>query len=252
VFYGADQAAIHHERFGGLAVAAATDLLDALRDAGLTSGTVVDLGSGSGILAAAVAAAGYDVLGVDLSADMVDLARATAPAARFEVASVHDVDLPRGCVGVSATGEVLNYATDARAGIEALDRLAARVFDALAPGGTFLLDLSGPGRAGPTGKVERFHRYDGWCLGMVATEDARERRLDRAITIFVADRPGPDASWRRTDEHHVVRLYDREEVAGRLGAHGFAVEVTDGYRTPMDLPGTLPGWYVVRATKPLT
>jgi SAM-dependent methyltransferase len=247
VFYGADQAAIHHERFGALAGGAAADLVDALHDAGLTHGTVVDLGCGSGILARAVGEAGYAVVGVDLSADMVELARANAPAATFTVGSIHDVELPHGCVGVTAIGEVLNYATDERAGLEATRRLAERVHDALAPGGVWLLDLSGPGRAGPTGMFKQFHRYDSWCLGMTATEDAEDRRLDREITIFVAER---DGRYRRIEELHVLRLYDREELAATLRDAGFEVEVAGGYRTPVAHPNALPGWYVVRATKP--
>ena len=249
MFYGADQAGIHHERFGGLAAGAAGDLLDALAAAGHTRGTVVDLGCGSGILARAVTDAGYDVVGVDLSVDMVDLARRNAPAATFEVGSIHDVELPDGCVGVTAIGEVLNYGTDERSGFEAVGRLAARVHDALAPGGIFLTDLSGPGRAGPTGIVKQFHRDDVWCLGMIAMESAEKRRLDREITIFVAE---PDGRYRRVDEHHVVHLYDRGEVEARLVAEGFEVEVADGYRTPTSHPNVLPGWYVVRATKSIT
>jgi SAM-dependent methyltransferase len=249
VFYGADQAAIHHERFGGLAVAAAGDLLDALAAAGRTDGTVVDLGSGSGILAREVAEAGFDVVGVDLSADMVELARRTAPAARFDVGSIHDVELPAGCVGITAIGEVLNYGTDERSGLEAVGRLAARIHEALLPGGAWLTDLSGPGRAGPTGVVKQFHRDDTWCLGMTATESPEARRLDREITLFAAE---DDGRYRRIDEHHVLHLYDRHEVAGLLEDVGFEVELADGYRTPASHPNALPGWYVVRATKPIT
>ena len=46
--------------------------------------------------------------------------------------------------------------------------------------------------------------------------------------------------------------YDRGEVEARLVAEGFVVEVADGYRTPTSHPSLLPGWYVVRATKPIT
>jgi SAM-dependent methyltransferase len=249
VFYGTEQAAIHHERFGGLAAAAAADLVEALRAAGQASGTVVDLGCGSGILARALTDAGYDVLGVDLSPEMLELARATAPGARFVLGSVHDVELPGGCVGVTAIGEVLNYATDEAAGLDALGRLAGRVHDALAPGGTWLLDLSGPGRAGPTGLMKQFHRFDTWCLGMIATEAADQRRLDREITIFVTDPALAEGAWRRIDEHHVLHLYERGGVARIVRGAGLEVAVADTYDAPVD---TLPGWYVVRATKPIT
>jgi SAM-dependent methyltransferase len=245
-YYGVAQAAIHHERFGALAAQAAADLLESLAGAGLSSGTVVDLGCGSGILARIVGAAGYAVTGVDISAEMVELARSEAPGAALTVGSVHDAVLPDGCVGVTAIGEVLNYATDDRAGIAALTRLAAGVHAALEAGGTFLLDLSGPGRCGPLGVTEKFHRADRWCLGMTATEDSGARRLDREITIFTER----DGRWDRTDEHHVLHLYEPDEVAARLADIGFEVIVEDGYRTPGGHPAAMPGWYVVRATKP--
>ena len=245
-FYGSAQAGIHHERFGALAAMAASDLLAELRAAGLASGTVVDLGCGSGILARLLVDAAYDVVGIDLSPAMVELARAQAPGARFSVGSVHDAELPAGCVGVVATGEVLCYATDQRAGREALARLAARVRDALAPGGIWLFDVSGPGRAGPTGTAKQFHRADDWCLGMTATEDATTGRLDREITIFT-ERDGSDGRYDRVEEHHVLHLYDPDDLLELLGAAGFDAVVEDGYRTPGTHPGAMPGWYVVRA-----
>lgn len=245
-YYGAAQAAIHHERFGALAAQAAADLLDSLTGAGLATGAVVDLGCGSGILARIVGDAGYEVTGVDISADMVALARTEAPGATLTVGSVHDAELPEGCVGVTAIGEVLNYATDDRAGLDALARLAGRVHAVLVPGGVWLLDLSGPGRGGPEGTVQRFHRADRWCLGMVATEDAHRRQLDREITIFTEH----DGTWHRVDERHVLHLYDPDDVAERLADAGFAVVVEAGYRTPGAHPAAMPGWYVVRASKP--
>jgi 2-polyprenyl-3-methyl-5-hydroxy-6-metoxy-1,4-benzoquinol methylase len=92
-----------------------------LADAGLTVGTVVDLGCGSGIFAAILSEAGYDVRGVDPAPAMVDLARTHAPRATIELGSVHDFELPRA-VAIVALGEVLNYATDSRAGLDARAR----------------------------------------------------------------------------------------------------------------------------------
>ena len=84
-FYGPAQADIHHTAFGDLADGAATRLLAELRDAGHETGTVVDLGCGSGILARRVSDAGYDVVGIDLSAAMVATPR---PHARLSGAAV--------------------------------------------------------------------------------------------------------------------------------------------------------------------
>src|SRR5436190_7756662 len=101
-FYGPEQAGIHHERFGRLAARAADLLLRELASADLRTGTVVDLGCGSGILARRMTDAGYDVLGVDVSAAMLDIARAQAPKARFVEAPLLDAELPPA-VAITAT-----------------------------------------------------------------------------------------------------------------------------------------------------
>ena len=44
----------------------------------------------------------------------------------------------------------------------------------------------------------------------------------------------------------------RDEVVRVLRDAGFEVHVADTYDAPVDLPGSLPGWYVVRATKPIS
>ncbi len=79
-FYGREQAAIHHERFGDLALDAARTLAGLLVSRGLIAGLVTDLGCGSGILASTMSDLGYDVLGIDISPDMLALAAAQRAA----------------------------------------------------------------------------------------------------------------------------------------------------------------------------
>ncbi len=80
--YSADLASIHDAGFGHVAANAAVELLKHLRKSRkrATPGLVVDVGCGSGILAQAVSAAGYDVLGFDYSEAMLAIARRRAPA----------------------------------------------------------------------------------------------------------------------------------------------------------------------------
>ena len=82
-FYARDLATIHDAGFGGFARDAAPGLLRRLRRAGIHDGLVVDLGCGSGIWARALTDAGYDVLGVDQSEAMLEIARRQAPEAQF-------------------------------------------------------------------------------------------------------------------------------------------------------------------------
>src|SRR5262249_1981689 len=78
---------------------------------GLDRGLVIDLGCGSGLLSKPLADAGHDVLGLDLSAAMLALARERVPSGRFVQGSVLTADLP-SCVAVAAVGDGLNYLFD--------------------------------------------------------------------------------------------------------------------------------------------
>ena len=242
-YYGSDQAQIHHTRFGDLAADAAGLLVEQLHDAGFDAGHVTDLGCGSGILAARLIDAGYSVSGIDLSPAMIDLARATAPAGSFTVGPALDAEIPPS-VAVTATGEVLNYATDPRAGLDALAVVATRVFGALEPGGVFLLDLATPGRNLGQNPRHVFHDHDTWTLGMHATETGL--RLDRRIVIMMRD---DDGRYRRVDEHHELVLFDVSEVVTILEAVGCTVETRPAY-TASTASTPAAGWSVFAATKP--
>jgi SAM-dependent methyltransferase len=234
VFYGSAQARIHDERFGALARAAAEMTTQLLGARGITAGRVVDLGCGSGTYANAMLARGFDVVGVDVSPAMVELARAAAPGARIEVGSVHDFAIPPA-VAVTAQGEVLNYATDARAGLDALRAVATRAKSALDSNGVFVFDVSTPGR----GTYERFHDAGDWSLGMHSVE--HNGTLTREIVIYTCN---ADGTFARVDERHELRLYEPIDVVAALEAAGLAVAVRDTYDT---LP-PLPGWKVFIAS----
>lgn len=251
-FYGPELARIHHARFGELARSAAGYLITELAASGQRSGIVADLGCGSGILAGLVQDAGYQVLGIDISAGMIELARRQAPGADLRVGSLYDAELPAGCVAVTAIGECVNYAAaGVQAGPDAFGRLARKVHAALGPGGLFLLDASGPSRPGI---IQRFHQAEDWCLGMIAEETTEKAAgetagaatLTRRISIFTA---GPDGRYRRDDERHQLRLLAPAHAAATLRSAGFTVEVLPGYQR-YGLTRELPGWYVLHARKP--
>jgi SAM-dependent methyltransferase len=221
--YGPDLAFVHHDGYGEPARRAAAALLRALGPRH-RSGLVVDLGCGTGVLAREVTGAGYDVLGVDLSADMLDIARSHAPAARFVQGSVVDAEV-RPCVGVTAIGECFNYLFDERQALDAMTVVLRRVHDALAPGGLLLFDVAGPGRAGRARVRQAKNEGDGWAVFVVAEEDRAAGTLTRDITLFrrVGD------LYRRSDERHVLRLYRAEDVHARLEEVGFRVRVLRRY-----------------------
>jgi SAM-dependent methyltransferase len=224
--YHADLAHIHDAGFGTPARAAAGVLLDALRRADLR-GTVIDLACGSGILSQQLSEAGFDVLGIDLSADMLDLARQRAPRARFEHGSLLSAELPP-CVAVAIVGEGVNYLFDESHSMRALAKLFARIHDALCPGGVLLFDSAGPDRE----SSRNFREGDGWAVLVEAKK--KGRMMTRSIISFrrVGD------LYRRDEEVHRLRLLSPDVLMPVLLKARFRARVLSGYgefRFP-------PGW----------
>jgi SAM-dependent methyltransferase len=229
-FYPADLARIHDEGFGDFGRAAACELLRRLPARSL----VVELGCGTGITSEVLSDAGHGVLGIDVSPDMLEIARRRAPRAEFREGSLWDAELPR-CSAVTAIGEVINYAADERAGEEQLPDLFARIYDALLPGGLFLFDFATPGRG--TG-VPGIREGDGWRIESIAVEDAATRTLERRMSI--------ELEGERREEIHRLHLYEIETVLKYLEGPGFSSEALDRY---CDF-GFWPGYAAFAAVRP--
>jgi SAM-dependent methyltransferase len=214
--YQDDLAYIHDTGFGTFARSSSPGLLSLLRQNGITGGVVVDLGCGSGIWARALADAGYEVVGVDLSPAMIALARRRVPEATFHVASFLGFPVP-ACRAVTALGEVFSYLFDPKNSPRALRRVCQGVFDALAPGGLLVFDVAGPGRY--KGLTQGFAEGEDWACLVEFRHDAARRRLTRRIVSF---RKVGDA-YRRHEESHTQQLYPGTGVAEMLRAIGFRV-----------------------------
>lgn len=118
------------------------------RLAGESGGPVLEIGSGTGRVAAALAAAGFDVVGLDRSPAMLRLARERRAALPADVASrltfhegdMSTFDLARTFALILAPSRVFQFALtsdDQRATLQALKRH-------LEPGGRLVLDLFDP------------------------------------------------------------------------------------------------------------
>jgi SAM-dependent methyltransferase len=222
--YGAALAAIHDAGFGHIARGAAATLIERLRRRGLRRGTVVELACGSGISSELLVAAGYDIAGFDLSEAMVQHARRRVPDGRFSVCSLYDAEIPE-CVAVTAVGEGFNYLFDPRAGMDSMRAVIERAHASLVPGGLLMFDFAAPGRALP--RLE--HNYfegPGWRVTSETIEHPEKRLLERRITSWTGGVAGGE---RVHKEHHLLALYDPDEVVAQLSESGFIAELLATY-----------------------
>jgi len=223
--YSTDLAFIHDVAFGDFARHAAPGVVRMLQAAGIAAGVIVEAGCGSGILAAQLVAAGYDVLGIDQSAAMIRLARANAPAARFRVASLAHAAIPP-CRAIIAAGEVITYVGRREAGA-----FFKRVQAALEPHGVLIFDFIESAERRTYSPRPR--HGDGWSLVASADLNASGRILTRRLQSTRQ----MDGRRRRSSETHRVRIYPRDEMARMLRAAGFAFTMRRSYGRYKLLPG---------------
>jgi SAM-dependent methyltransferase len=190
---------------------------------------ILELGCGTGRHGRALAANGHQVLGVDLSADMLELAAAELAAAAPDVrgrVTFSQGDLRRFRVGqtfdaVVSLFHVMSYQTSDEAIREGLATARAH----LEPGGLFVFDAwYGPGvlTDPPAVRVKRAQGAD--CSLLRVTEPtlrARENRVDVSFTLFVRDACGRVVDT--VEEVHHLRYLFAPEIAQAAQAAGFAV-----------------------------
>ena len=113
----------------------AADLMDLLGP--VRGERILDVGCGTGHLAARIAGCGADVLGIDASPSMIEHARSNYPELRFDLLDVLDMTF-RSEFDAVFSNATLHWVTRPEAA-------AARVFDALKPGGRLVAELGGKG-----------------------------------------------------------------------------------------------------------
>lgn len=219
-FYAPLFASIYDEHFpfaGGLAEPVAA-LHESVAGPGRRM-TVLDVGCGTGTLAIALLAKGYDVVGVDSSPSMLDVAREKAAAAgggerlRFVEGDFRTFSLGERFGIATCTFDALNHLPTA----DDLEATFRRVHEHLLPGAPFVFDLH-------TDLGLREHNFvsvndydDVFLLRRTVYNDAAHQATAR-VTGFV----NKGDAWHRVVQEAVVTAWPCDEVSARLRASGFS------------------------------
>lgn len=115
-------------------------LLDLASERGFRSGSILDIGCGTGNAMLPLAGRGLELHGVDASEAMLAVARAKLPGAKFTRATFTDFELHRRFdLVISVFDSLNNLLTDAD-----FSDMAERVVRHLRPGGLFVFDVNTP------------------------------------------------------------------------------------------------------------
>lgn len=186
----------------------------ALREAtarGWRGGPILDVGCGTGNATEPLVARGFEVVGLDVSHAMLEVARAKLPGVAFVHGDVRDARLPGGLtLAVSVFDSLNNLLDDGD-----LERAAANVRTALVAGGVFAFDVNT--RAG----LEALWEDDvaeGWAGDVHYRWTHRWDAAARRATVD-AWCTSPEGTFVET---HEERPYDPDELREALTAAGYA------------------------------
>lgn len=179
---------------------------------------VLDLACGTGAVSRELARRGYDVIGVDQSAEMLAVAQEQSQGEKnaplYLCQPMEELDLYGTIDAAVCCMDSVNYVLDKRALLAAFKRLS--LF--LVPGGRLVLDAVTP---------RRLRRMDGQCFtaevpgGFVSWQaafDGRSKLAEFRIDVFSR---GEDGRYDRATEEHLQRAYTPQELQELLLRAGF-------------------------------
>ena len=190
------------------------------RRRGLPGNTVLDLACGTGSLTLELARRGYEMIGVDLSPEMLTQAaeknRGAAPIEPiFLCQPMERLDLYGTIDACVCCLDSVNYVTDPKK----LERAFGRVHLFLMPGGLFLFDVNTPEKlAALDGQVFLDETEDAYCVWR-AEFSRRGGICSYYMDIFQLD--PASGQWERDVELHRERAYSVEQLTEMLHRAGF-------------------------------
>ncbi len=182
----------------------------------------LDLGCGTGSMAIELAKLGYDMTGVDISPEMLDIARERAEKegidnllllcqdiGEFELYGT--VDLAVCCL------DTVNHLTN----IKKLKEFLSLVHNYLVPGGIFIFDVNTPRKFESVYADNAYVLEDeGVYCGWQNYYNEKNKRCDFYLSVFEEQE---DGSYMRRDDCHSERCYSMRQLKNALSETGFEI-----------------------------
>ncbi|ACK67940.1 Methyltransferase type 11 [Rippkaea orientalis PCC 8801] len=223
-WYGEDLAYIHHQGFSDYALKSVSGILEILHQNQIHEGLIVELGCGSGRLTQGLVNANYQVLGIDISEAMINLARKNVPKAQFQVNSFFQASIPL-CHAVISVGECFNYLFDTNNNDSQLYQLFERIYRGLVKGGVFIFDVIEMSYFTADQPNQLFREEKDWIILVEKSKNQEQKILTRRIITLRK----VGETYRRNEELHEIRVYNSEDLVKQLEQIGFSVKLSSNY-----------------------
>ncbi|MDO4744596.1 MAG: class I SAM-dependent methyltransferase [Clostridia bacterium] len=187
---------------------------------------VLDLACGTGNITIPMAKRGYDMIGLDLSCEMLNIARDKAYAEGLEILFLNqdmcEMELYGTVDAIVCALDGLNYITEP----EDLKKVFKLAENYLNPGGVMVFDMNTEHKlrqvlGGNTYVSEEQGIYYVW-----QSEFSEDTKICEFELNFFCEQP--DGSYHRFDEYQAERAYSTEEISEMVSAAG--LDVTGIYK----------------------
>ncbi|MCI8513172.1 MAG: class I SAM-dependent methyltransferase [Lachnospiraceae bacterium] len=199
-----------------------------LRESGCRDGILLDLACGTGVMTELLAEQGYDMIGVDMSEDMLNLALEkklrSGRNILYLAQDMRELDLYGTVAGAVCLCDSLNYLLEP----EDLRTVFERVNTYLDPGAPFIFDFNTEYkyRAVLGNRTIAENREDGSFIWENFYQE-EERINEYDLTLFIKEE---DGRFSRYEETHYQRAYTLEEIREALLTAGMEfVTVYDAF-----------------------
>lgn len=182
--------------------------------------SILDLGCGTGTITTMLAQKGYEMIGIDLSEDMLLVAREKATQSGQDILflcqDMVEMELYGTVDVILSLCDSLNYITDE----EDLLETFRKANNYLNPGGLFIFDLNTEYKFKQMGEKTYAETYENSAFIWENEYEESERINAYQLTLFIKNQ----GAYERFEEAHYERAYDIETVKGLLDAAGLKFE----------------------------
>lgn len=193
-------------------------LIGLLREYGICDGLVLELGCGTGSMTERLAMAGYDMIGSDLSPDMLEIAMEKKNASGLNILyllqDMREFELYGTVKAIVSVCDSMNYILEE----EDLLQVFRLVNNYLDPGGMFIFDLNTTKKYRDMGETTIAENREEASFIWENYFDEEEKINEYDLTLFIRDEE--DGRFDRFEEFHEQRAYSLTEIGELIRESG--------------------------------